>query len=96
MNGRKGWMAAVAAIVLAVVGASVMIVGTALRDPDGRGEGRGNVRRADAAGADTGVTRGGPVPKGQATAVALTVPRFQNAFNAEAGNRRLLILLSPT
>jgi hypothetical protein len=96
MSGRKGWMAAVAAIALALVGTSVMIVGTALREPGGRGEGRRDVRRAEAAGADTGVTRGGAVPRGQATAVALTVPRFQNAFNAEAGNRRLLILLSPT
>lgn len=97
MTGRKGWTAAIAAIALAAVGTAVMVVGTATHDPDGRGEGRASTpHRAEAAGADTGVARGGPPPRGQAPAVALTVPRFQNAFNAEAGSRRLLILLSPT
>jgi hypothetical protein len=90
-------MAAIAAVALAVVGTAVLFVGNAVRDPDGRGEGRRSaVQRAEAADADTGVARGGPPPRGQAPVVALTVERFQNAFNAEAGNRRLLILLSPT
>lgn len=97
MSWRKGWTAAIAAMALAAVGTAVMVVGTAMRDPDGRGEGGSSApQRAEAAGADTGVARGGPIPRGQAPAAALTGPRFQNAFNAEAGNRRLLILLSPT
>lgn len=92
MNERKGWVAAIA---LAMVATAVLFVGNGMRDPQ-RGEGRRSVRGAEAADADTGVARGGSAPRGQAPVVALTVPRFQNAFNAEAGNRRLLVLLSPT
>lgn len=92
MNQGKGWVAAIA---LAMVATALLFVGNGMRDPQ-RGAGRQSARAAEAAEADTGVARGGSAPRGQAPVVALTVPRFQNAFNAEAGNHRLLILLSPT
>lgn len=44
----------------------------------------------------TGVARGGATPKLQPPAATLTFERFQNAFNADAGVPRLLIMLSPT
>ena len=44
----------------------------------------------------TGVARGGATPKLQPPAATLTFERFQNAFNADAGQPRLVIMLSPT
>jgi len=99
MNGRKGWTIGIAVLALAGVGAAVMIAGNAVRDFQWHEETRQASLAPDQAQAspsDTGLTRGGPVPRGQAPAVALTVPRFLNAFNADASDRRLLILLSPT
>ena len=43
-----------------------------------------------------GVARGGETPKLQPPALSLTLERFQDAFNADAGVPRLLIMLSPT
>lgn len=97
MSARNGWSVAIASLALAALGTAVLIVGNAARDAQSREEGRrAAIAPAAAASADTGLARGGPVPKGQIRAVALTVPRFLNAFNADAGDRRLLILLSPT
>ena len=124
MQGRNRWAATIAALAFLAVGTAVVLVGTAMRDPAGRGErhdrgvaaagaagaaGSGGAAGAGAAGAgagpagaagsapgDTGVARGGPTPRGQTPVAALTFPRFQNAFNADADDTRLLILLSPT
>jgi hypothetical protein len=91
-----------AALALVVVGTAVLVVGSGHRDPAGRGENGESRRvsitpdRAEAAPRDTGVARGGRAPRGQAPVVQLTFPRFQNAFNADASERRVLILLSPT
>jgi hypothetical protein len=43
-----------------------------------------------------GVARGGATPKLQPPAATLTFERFQDAFNADAGAPRLLVMLSPT
>ena len=99
MNSRQKWTVGIAVLALAGVGAAVIIAGSALRDAQWHEETRQASLapgQADASPSDTGLTRGGPMPRGQAPAVALTVPRFLNAFNAEASDRRLLILLSPT
>ena len=100
MNEPRRWQVAAAVLALVVVGTAVLVVGKALRDPSGRGERResrgASVTQAEAAPGDTGVTRGGRAPRGQAPVVLLTFPRFQDAFNADAGERRVLILLSPT
>jgi hypothetical protein len=100
METRKAWAAIFAGIALIVVGTAValIVLGTAMRNPAGRGQGRlaATPEKAEAAPGDTGVARGGPPPKGQAPAVALTLPRFLDAFNAETQNQRLLIMLSPT
>lgn len=106
MGGPGRWQLAIAAIALAVVGTVVVIAGTLMRSPDGRGEAASrhastnrNVSIVDAAQSvprESGIARGGRAPRGQAPVVELTMPRFQNAFNADAGERRLLITLSPT
>ena len=99
MSGRKGWTIGIAVLALAGVGAAVMIAASAFRDFQWHEETRQASLapdQAEASPSDTGLVRGGPVPRGQAPVVALTVTRFLNAFNADASDRRLLVLLSPT
>ncbi|HYJ34319.1 MAG TPA: hypothetical protein VE326_14000 [Candidatus Binatia bacterium] len=99
MNGRQGWTIAMAVLALMGVGAAVIIAGDAFRDARWHEETRQASlapEQAQGSPSDTGVARGGPVPRGQTPAVALTVPRFLDAFNADASDRRVLILLSPT
>jgi len=99
MDGQKGWLVAIATLAAVGILTAVLLVGSTLRDPLGRGEHRLALDPSRAVAArlqPTGVARGGRVPPGQPPARALTFPRFQNAFNAEASDLRLLVLLSPT
>ena len=100
MSAKRGWTIGIALLALIVVGTAVYIAGSAIQDAQWHEASRNAVLAAEnpapAAPGDTGVVRGGAVPRGQTPATALTVPRFIDAFNADAARHRLIVLLSPT
>lgn len=102
VSAQRGWTIGIALLALGSVGAAVYIAGSSMKSAQWREENRRavlaaeNANAAEAAPGDTGVARGGSVPHGQPPATALTVPRFIDAFNADASQHRLVVLLSPT
>ena len=81
--------------VAGVLAALLALVPPATR-ADSTGAAPATATPSSPAAADTGVARGGVIPKGQPPVALLTIERFRNAFDAEAGQPRLVLLLSPT